>query len=166
MEVRWQVENDSFCSKVLAKHWPEVKRYGDIRTLTGEELESVDLICGGFPCQPVSVAGKRRGTEDERWLWPEFARLLRVVRPRYALIENVPGLLGFGGMSDILRDLAGLRYDAEWSIIPAAAVGAPHLRGRVFIVAYLSGIGTYERPDSRAITEDARQVFPWRDKTG
>lgn len=165
-EISWQVEIDSFCTKVLSAHWPEVKRYGDIRELSGGELTPVDLLCGGFPCQPFSVAGQRRGVRDHRWLWPEFARLLRVVRPQYALIENVPGLLGFGGMSEILRDLAGLRYDAEWSIIPAAAVGAPHLRGRVFIIAYPNSVGTYERPNSRPLSDDFRAVFPWRDKTG
>lgn len=135
MEIAWQVEVDPWCRKVLAKHWPNVKLYGDIRELTGEELEPVDLICGGFPCQPFSVAGKRKGVEDERWLWPEFARLLRVVRPRYALVENVPGLLS-AGMGDVLGDLAEAGYDAEWQSISAASVGAPHLRYRVFIVAY------------------------------
>lgn len=135
MEIVWQVEVDPFCLRVLEKHWPTVKRYGDIRELTGQELTPVDLICGGFPCQPVSVAGKRKGTSDERWLWPEFARLLRVVRPRYVLIENVPGLLRLGG-TEVLRDLAAIGYDAEWETIPAAALGAPHLRYRVFIVAF------------------------------
>jgi len=136
MTCRWQVEIDPYCLAVLRKHWPDVPKYGDIRALTGDELEPVDLICGGFPCQPVSLAGRRRGAADERWLWPEFARLLRVLRPRFALLENVPGLLAGGGMAEVLGDLAALGFDAEWDCIPAAAVGAPHLRYRVFICAY------------------------------
>ena len=141
MECRWQVEINDFCQKVLAKHWPNVRRYGDVKDCGHHNLEAVDLICGGFPCQPVSVAGKRKGEADERWLWPEFHRIIRELNPRWVLVENVPGLLStnsgrlFGG---ILRDLAASGYDAEWDSIPAAAVGAPHLRYRVFIVAYPS----------------------------
>lgn len=138
MAIRWQVEIDDFCLKVLQKHWPNVPKYPDVRELKGDELEPVDLICGGFPCQPVSLAGRRRGQEDPRWLWPEFARIVRVVRPRYVLVENVPGLL-VRGMGEVLGDLAALGYDAEWDCIPAAAVGAPHIRDRVFIVAYADG---------------------------
>jgi len=136
MRVVWQVENNPFCRKVLAKHWPDVPCYEDVKTLTGEELEPVDVICGGFPCQPVSVAGTQKGTDDERWLWPEFNRLIRILRPRYAILENVPGLFtvqhAFGA---ILRDLAEGGYDAEWDRLSAASVGAPHLRQRVFIIA-------------------------------
>jgi len=135
MEVRWQVEIDPYCQRVLAKHWPDVPRYGDIKTIDWTEVKPVDLICGGFPCQPVSLAGKRLAQDDERWLWPEFARCLRVLRPRFALLENVPGLLS-AGMSDVLGDLAESGYDAEWDCIPAAAVGAPHLRKRVWLLAH------------------------------
>jgi DNA (cytosine-5)-methyltransferase 1 len=100
---------------------------------------SIDVLAGGFPCQPFSVVGRRRGLADARWLWPDFARLIRLLRPRYALMENVPGLLVGGGMAEVLGDLAGCGYDAEWDCIPAAALGAPHLRYRVFIVAYPVG---------------------------
>jgi DNA (cytosine-5)-methyltransferase 1 len=134
-EIIWQVENDPYCRKVLAKHWPDVPCYGDIHDCSVHNLEEVDVICGGFPCQPVSVAGKQRGQDDERWLWPEFARILRELRPRYALVENVPGLL-VRGMGDVLGDLAAAGYDAEWGRVSAASVGAPHLRKRVFIVAH------------------------------
>ena len=135
--IRWQVENDPYCNRILRKHWPRIIRYGDIRTVDWRSVEPVDLVCGGFPCQPVSVAGKRRGMADERWLWPEFARCLCVLRPRYILIENVPGLFtnGFGA---VLSDLAALGYDAEWQMLSAAAFGAPHLRKRIWIVAYPS----------------------------
>lgn len=137
-EVRWQVEIDDYCRRVLAKHWPDVKRYEDVKELTGAELEPVDLFCGGFPCQPVSLAGRRLAQEDARWLWPHFARLVCVLRPRFVLVENVPGLFT-AGFGDVLADLASLGYDTEWESIPAAAVGAPHLRWRVFVVAYPSG---------------------------
>ncbi len=140
---KWFVEIAPYCRAVLEKHWPDVKRFGDVRELKGEELEPVDLICGGFPCQPVSHAGKRKGMADARWLWPEFARILGVLRPRYALIENVPGLLTVNrgaAFAEVLGDLAALGYDAEWDSIPAAAFGAPHLRYRVFVVADAFGI--------------------------
>src|SRR3990170_901776 len=107
-------------------------------------LEPVDLICGGYPCQPVSHAGRRMGESDSRWLWPEFYRIICEVRPRWVLAENVPGLLSiddgrlFGG---ILRDLAEAGYDAVWFVLSAAAVGAPHLRERVFIVAHTNCCG-------------------------
>src|SRR6266576_2094213 len=78
---RWQVEINPFCRRILAQHWPTVERYGDIRTLDLERVERVDLICGGFPCQPVSVAGKRLAQADARWLWPEFSRVVRALRP-------------------------------------------------------------------------------------
>jgi DNA (cytosine-5)-methyltransferase 1 len=136
---RWQVEIDPYCRRVLMTHWPDVPKYGDIRLLSGDDIERVDLIAGGFPCQPVSLAGKRRAQSDDRWLWPEFARIIREIRPRCALLENVPGLLT-SGMGDVLGDLASLGYDAEWSVLSACALGAPHTRERVFVVAYTSGI--------------------------
>ena len=135
MEIKWQVEIDPYCRRVLEKQWPGVPKYGDIRAIDWSSVEPVDLIAGGFPCQPVSVAGRGRAQEDERWLWPDFARAVRMVRPEYVLVENVPGLLG-RGMGIVLGDLAELGYDTEWQSIPAAAVGAPHLRWRVWIVAY------------------------------
>lgn len=134
MECKWQVEIDPFCQKVLAKHWPGVKRYGDIRTVT--DLEPVDLIAGGFPCQDVSGSGMRVGIEGHRsGLWSEYARIISEVRPRYALVENVTGLL-VRGMGRVLGDLAEIGYDAEWSIVPACALGAPHSRERVLILAH------------------------------
>ena len=136
----WQCEIDPFCLKVLEKHWPGVKRFADIKKMgIGEEIPYVDVICGGFPCQPVSCAGKRKGKEDERWLWPEFCRVVCCVRPEWVLIENVPGLLSTDSgrlFAGILRDLSESGYDAEWNIVSAASVGAPHLRKRVFVVAH------------------------------
>jgi DNA (cytosine-5)-methyltransferase 1 len=139
MTVVGQVEIDPFCRRVLAKHWPEVSRHDDVRTCVewwlGDPRPTVDLVCGGFPCQPVSSAGQRLAQEDPRWLWPAFNDVVRQLRPRYVLVENVTGLLA-RGMGDVLGDLADLGYDAEWDRVPAAFVGAPHVRGRIFIAAY------------------------------
>jgi DNA (cytosine-5)-methyltransferase 1 len=139
-ETEWQCEIDPFCLKVLEKHWPNLQRFTDIKTMgIDNEMPYVDLICGGFPCQPVSCAGKRKGDEDDRWLWPEFYRIVCLVKPSWVVVENVPGLLSakhgqlFGG---ILTDLAKAGYDAEWQVLSAAQFGAPHLRKRVFIVAH------------------------------
>jgi DNA (cytosine-5)-methyltransferase 1 len=133
-------EIEPYPRKVLAKHWPEVPCYHDIRELTAERLAAdgigVDVICGGFPCQDISVAGNGAGLAGERsGLWSEFARLIGEIRPRYAIVENVAALL-FRGLADVLGDLAALRYDAEWHCIPASAVGAPHRRDRIWIVAH------------------------------
>jgi DNA (cytosine-5)-methyltransferase 1 len=133
-EIAWQVENNDYCRRVLRKHWPSVPCHYDIRTIEWEYIQRVDVVCGGFPCQPVSLAGLRLAQDDERWLWPEFLRCIRVLRPRYVLIENVPGLLT-AGLGDIISGLAASGYDAEWDCIPASAVGAPHRRDRVFTIA-------------------------------
>jgi DNA (cytosine-5)-methyltransferase 1 len=137
MTCRWQVENDPYAVQVLAKHWPGVKRYGDIRTVHGSELEPVDLICGGFPCQDLSQAGKQAGIEGTRsGLWFEYARLVRRLRPRYVLIENVSGLLVYDAMRRVVGELARLGYVGVWRSLRAKDFGASHERKRVFIVAY------------------------------
>ena len=136
METVWQVECDPYALKVLEKHWPNVRRHTDVRTFPPTEGDwSCDLICGGFPCQDVSLAGKREGlVEGNRsGLWFEFARIIRTLRPRYVIVENVPGLLS-DGFGRVLGDLAESRYDAEWGVLSAAGVGAPHLRRRVFVI--------------------------------
>ena len=153
IETVLQVELDPFCRQVLEKHWPDVRRIADVHDVTQEDVLDVELVYGGFPCQPVSVAGKRMAQDDPRWLWPEFARILRMARPRYAVVENVPGLLT-AGMGDILRDLHALGYDAEWSIVSACSVGATHTRQRLFIVAYSNSIDGWPRVwDSNAQQE-------------
>jgi len=152
MEIEWQVEYEPYCQKVLAKHWPRVTRYGDITTVEWARVAPVDLVCGGFPCQPVSVAGHQLGTADARWLWPEFVRCLRVLRPPYVLVENVPGLL-LRTVGDVLRDLAVLGYDAEWRVLSAATFGAPHLRKRVWIVAHARCAERRAKHDARGCAE-------------
>ena len=137
MTCAWQVEIDPWCRQVLTKHWPNVRRYEDVSAVGGDTLEPVDVIAGGFPCQDVSVAGQRAGIQDgnRSGLWSEFHRIIRELRPRYVFVENVPGLLT-NGMGRVLSDLADIGYDAEWEVLSAADVGAPHLRKRVFITAH------------------------------
>lgn len=134
-KTAWQVERDPFCRTVLAKHWPDAQRFDDVRTVGAHNLASVDVICGGYPCQPFSLAGKRAGEQDERHLWPEFARILRSLRPRYAVLENVAGHLSLG-FGRVLGDLAQLGYDAEWCCFRSCTVGTPFTRPRLFILAY------------------------------
>ncbi len=133
-------EIEDYPRRVLAKHWPNVPCYGDVRELTAERLRAdgivPDVLCGGFPCQDVSLAGNRAGLGETRsGLWAEFARLIGAIRPRYVIVENTPGLLSLG-MGTVLGDLAKLRYDAEWRSLPACYAGADHIRDRVWVVAY------------------------------
>lgn len=161
-----QVEIDPFCVQVLKKHWPDVPRHDDVRTFQGSEFGEFDLLCGGYPCQPFSVAGNRKGAEDERHLWPEVIRIIRNVRPRIVLLENVPGHLSLG-FGRVLGDLAESGYDAEWDCIPASAVGAPHQRDRVWIVAYpnRAGCGRLEEPHGEPI-EPRKQPRRWSHADG
>lgn len=134
--VVWQVERDPYCQRVLARHWPAATRYDDVCSVGAHNLAPVDLICGGFPCQDISFAGKGAGLSGERsGLWFEFARIVRELGPTVVVVENVRALL-VRGMDAVLGTLADCGYDAEWSVLSAADVGAPHLRERVFIVAY------------------------------
>ncbi len=136
MCIKWQVEIDPYCSRVLAKHWPDVPRYRDVRECGAHNLPAVDVLAGGFPCQDISEAGARAGLAGSRsGLWLELLRLIGELRPRYALVENVSALL-VRGMGTILGGLAEVGYDAEWQSLPAAAFGAPHYRERIFVVAY------------------------------
>lgn len=138
-EVVGQVEIDPFCNRVLAKHWPDVKRMEDIKDVKGTEFGTVDLICGGFPCQPFSCAGKRKGKDDSRHLWPEMCRVIREAQPEWVLAENVSGLLSQDGglvFEHVLTDLEDAGYETLPLVIPACGVGAPHRRDRVWIVAH------------------------------
>jgi DNA (cytosine-5)-methyltransferase 1 len=133
-------EIDPFCRRVLAKHWPKVPCYEDVRELTAERLRAdgivPDCIVGGFPCQDISCAGTGAGIEGERsGLWRDFARLIGELRPSFVVVENVSALLG-RGLDIVLGDLASLGYDAEWHCIPAAALGASHRRDRIWILAH------------------------------
>lgn len=136
-------EIEEFPRRVLAKHWPEVPQYDDVRTLTAERLTadgiSVDVICGGFPCQDISLAGRMAGADGEKsGLWREVVRLISDLRPRFVVLENSP-VLRSRGLENILGELSALGYDAEWHCIPANAVDAPHRRDRLWVIAYPSG---------------------------
>jgi DNA (cytosine-5)-methyltransferase 1 len=154
-------EIDPYCRQVLKKHWPDVPIYEDVRDVTAERLESdgitARIISGGFPCQDISYAGKGAGIEGERsGLWKEYARIIGELRPEYAIMENVAALLS-RGMGVVLGDLAEIGYDAEWHCIPASALGAPHRRDRVWIIAY---------PDTQGVSrlvkaDDISQVGSW-----
>jgi DNA (cytosine-5)-methyltransferase 1 len=137
MRCVWQVEIDDYARRVLAKHWPDVRRHDDVCTFPPAGEWGCDLICGGFPCQDVSEANPRgEGLDGRRsGLWTEFARIVRVVRPRYVLVENVPALL-WRGLGRVLGDLALMGFDAEWGVLSACMWRAPHTRERVFVLAY------------------------------
>ena len=151
----WQTyltcEINPFAQRVLKYYWPDAYHHGDIKTLTYETVNAElsrrygngwrnepVIITGGFPCQPFSVAGKRRGTEDDRYLWPEMLRAIREIKPEYVVGENVPGLLSSGGgvvFEQVLADLEGEGYEVQPVILPAAGVNAPHRRDRLWIIA-------------------------------
>ena len=155
-------EIEEYPRQVLAKHWPNVPIYDDVRTLNADTLRrdgiAVDVICGGFPCQDVSFAGKRAGLEGARsGLWGEYRRLIGELRPRVVIVENVPGLLSLG-MGTVLGDLAALGYDATWDCIPASAVGAPHRRDRVWIVAHANGQGEHDGPVDAEMVSASQSV--------
>jgi DNA (cytosine-5)-methyltransferase 1 len=174
-----QVEIDPYCRRVLAKHWPDVPRFEDVRTFSKELIsEQIDLIAGGFPCQDISIAGNRGGLAGARsGLWGQMLRLVREVGPSFVLVENVGALLIPDGSGDapigtVLGDLASLGFDAEWSVLSACAMGAPHTRERVFIVAHAHEIGRGgfgicdERDDAICAGLKAWQTSPrgeWRD---
>jgi DNA (cytosine-5)-methyltransferase 1 len=159
MKVVWQSEIDPYACKVLKKHWPEVPNHGDIKQIDWRAVEPVDVICGGYPCQPFSHAGKRQGTEDPRHLWPWVRTAISELRPRYAILENVRGHLTMGGLQ-VVGELAEIGYDAEWRVVSAAGLGAPHRRERIIIVAYPNDTrsGTSER---RIDTDGSKEIKEW-----
>jgi DNA (cytosine-5)-methyltransferase 1 len=136
-----QVEIDPWCRGILEAHWPGVARHDDLRTAAAwwasAPRPAIGVLYGGIPCQPHSGAGKRLGTADPRWIWPAARDLIETARPRYVILENVPRFVR-SGLLDVLSDLAALRFDAVWGHIPAAALGAPHLRWRFFLFAALA----------------------------
>lgn len=135
MRVAWQSEIDPYASAVLRKHWPSVPNHGDIRSIRAGSVEPVDVICGGFPCQPFSHAGKRGGESDDRYLWPEMLRVIDELRPAYVIGENVAGIISMA-LDQVLSDLEAIGYAARPLVIPAVAVDAPHRRDRVWILAH------------------------------
>lgn len=164
-----QCEWADYQTKVLEKHWPDVPRWRDIRTLTKESfhertgLRTVDIISGGFPCQPFSVAGKRRSKEDDRFLWPEMLRVVKELRPTWVLGENVPGIVNLA-LDEVLSDLESIGYTAQAFIVPACGVDAPHRRERVAILAYSVNRGCAVRGNRKLqdASEDGRKRDDYR----
>lgn len=144
MTVVGQVEIDSYCQKVLAKHWPEVPRHDDVRTAVawwrGAVRPAVDVVAGGYPCQPFSSAGLRRGTADARWGWPWMREVISAVRPRHVVAENVAAhLRDTAAFHVVLDDLSALGFDIRWDVVSACSVGASHARERLFLLADAAG---------------------------
>jgi DNA (cytosine-5)-methyltransferase 1 len=132
----WQVEQNSFCQSILRRHWPEATLHTDIRQVGSHNLAEVDILCGGFPCQDISLVGKQEGINGEQsGLWWEMHRLIGEIRPRIIVLENVAAIVS-NGLSTVSESLAQLRYDLEWQIVSARQFGAPHIRRRWFGVAY------------------------------
>ncbi len=167
-----QCEWADFPTKVLEKHWPDIPRWRDIRTLTGESfyertgLHTVDIISGGFPCQPFSVAGKRQGKEDDRYLWPEMLRVIEELRPSWVIGENVAGIIRMA-LDDVLSDLENQGYATRTFVLPAAGVGAMHRRYRTAIVAHIDCIGVERNGKKQILGEShisVRQISePFQD---
>jgi DNA (cytosine-5)-methyltransferase 1 len=163
MACKWQVEIGEYGTSVLAKHWPGVRRHDDVRTFPPTDADEwrVDAICGGFPCQDISNSGHKAGIDEglRSGLWREYARIIRTLRPRFVVVENVAALLG-RGLNRVLGDLAQSGYDAEWDCLPACEFGADHERDRAFIAAYPKGCGWTGTQDSflGVRAEDARST--------
>nr|WP_203730795.1 DNA cytosine methyltransferase [Streptomyces sp. SID12501] len=140
-ELAWVADNDPGAARILAHHHPDVPNLGDITAVDWHDVEPVDIYIGGYPCQPFSSAGKRKGTADARHIWPHIARALRVLRPRYAVFENVAGHLSLG-FDTVLADLAALGFDARWCTLRASDIGAAHQRKRLFVLAWPADTGS------------------------
>lgn len=155
--MRWnnifQVEKNDWCRKVLAKNFPKTERFSDIKNFTGYEYtKRIDVISGGFPCQPFSVAGQRKGKEDDRYLWEEMLRVIATIKPTYVVGENVTGIIGLA-LDTVLSDLEAQNYTTETFIIPACSKNAWHRRNRVWIIAYannLSDIRTTRKHEGKS----------------
>lgn len=156
MKITWQCEIDEYCQKILALRYPDSKKYWDIKTLKGSDLESVEIITGGFPCQPFSVAGKQRGKDDDRYLWPEMFRIIKSKKPRWVVCENVPNIVNLA-LDDVLVDLESEDYEAWPVIFPALALSATQNRGRLFIVANSEG-ERLSKPEMHSEIFNASQV--------
>ena len=165
MKTIWQCEFDKHASKLLDKRFG-VPNYNDIMKIDWSEVERPDILAGGFPCQPFSSAGLKKGESDERYLWPEFARADRSLRPRIVIVENVAALLRKSEWGTVLGDLAETGYDAKWACIRANDVGAPHRRERVFIAAYSDSkkCSLWKRQERHS--EPGDQASAYSDKAG
>ncbi|MCF1431348.1 MAG: DNA (cytosine-5-)-methyltransferase [Shewanella sp.] len=153
-------EIDRFCHKILKQHWPDIPVFSDIRELTADELPAKpDVVCGGYPCQPFSVAGKQRGKDDDRHIWPEMYRIIKETRPGYVIAENVPGHINMG-LDDVLSDLESEGYTPWPFVIPACALNARHRRDRIWIV----GNSNVHRQPIKSLYDDS-EIMPFMGNT-
>lgn len=150
-------EKDEFCKKVLKKHWPEIPIIKEIRDFDGTKWRGATLLTGGFPCQPFSVAGQRRGKEDDRYLWPEMLKIINEARPHWILAENVPGIFRMA-LDTLLADLEGEGYIAGTFIIPACSLNAPHRRNRVWIVAHAKNANWRTMPNKKDTWRGIKEI--------
>lgn len=155
-------ERDNFCQKVLRKHWPDVRIFDDVRTLDTSELPAIELLHGGYPCQPFSTAGNRRGEADERHMWPHMLRIVRELKPRWVVGENVRGHVTLG-LDAVCDDLEAAGYETRAVVFPAISVGAHHIRERVFVVANSKSHAGEFQPGERKDLRDITSVngSPW-----
>lgn len=167
-------ERDEFCQKVLRKHWPDVRIFDDVRTLDTTELPAIDIVFGGYPCQPFSSAGQRKGASDERHMWPHMLDVVRRVKPTWVVGENVKGHI-YLGLDEVLDDMENEGFETRAFAIPAGAVKAPHSRERVFVVSYSESNRHRSRGEVRNFCEEnggsGRRLLPkftlpdWGDTT-
>ena len=151
-------EKDPYCRKILAKHWPDLTIHEDIRNLDGKKYtNAIDLVAGGFPCQPFSVAGKRKGANDDRHLWPEMRRVIQEAKPRWVIGENVFGFINMA-LDDVQADLEREHYEVRKFVLPAVAVDARHRRDRIFLVAYSNSPAVWTFPERQAQGRDNLQA--------
>tara|TARA_R100000808_G_scaffold1302_1_gene6058 strand:- start:1102 stop:2160 length:1059 start_codon:yes stop_codon:yes gene_type:complete len=151
-------EKDPYCRKILTKHWPDLTIHEDIRNLDGKEYtNAIDLVAGGFPCQPFSVAGKRKGADDDRHLWPEMLRVIKEAKPRWVIGENVFGFINMA-LDDVQADLEREHYEVRKFVLPAVAVDAKHRRDRIFLVAYSNSPAVWNLPERQAQGRDNLQA--------
>ena len=154
MEIAWQCEIDPYCQKILELRYPESKKYTDIKTLKGADLEPVDIITGGFPCQPFSNAGSKMGKSDDRHLWPEMFRIIQEVKPAWVVGENVSGFVDMA-LDDVCLNLESAGYEVGTLVFPAHALGAWHRRERVWIVGYSGLLGSQKHEVETAGVEQS-----------
>lgn len=163
-ETKAFVEIEPYCQKVLGKHWPDTPIHSDIKDFTGEQYAGkIDIVTGGYPCQPFSVAGKQRGEKDPRHLWPEMFRIIRTVRPRWVVCENVPGHVKLG-FDTVAAQLEAENYTVWTFLVPACAIGARHKRERLWIIAHAKHHGSLTMPKQGGNGKDVRGAKERTDK--
>ena len=161
VQTVWQVEKDSFCQKVLKKHWPNVLLLDDVKKVNKDTVSPIDMLIGGFPCQSISIAGKMEGLENEEksGLWWEMFRIIGDLRPRIVVLENVSNILSVGGTT-VVGSLAKIGYDLEWQVVQASDFGAPHRRSRWFCVANAIKKHNSKQPRNAKRMDKKRQLEP------